>query len=211
VSAVAPTAASALQISGSLSGDQPDADGTNNAILTQTQITDGADLSIAATAPSTAQAGSSVSLVFTVSNSGPGSASGVLLTYQAAPGTTVSGASATAGSCTVSSTGLVSCSLGDLPASKTVTVTVTAAASAAGTLTSTATVTSATADPVTANGTASSSTTVVAGSGSSGSGSGGSGGSTDSGNKGGGGGGAISLDLVAALSLMLLSRMRRLQ
>lgn len=211
VSAVAPTAASALQISGSLSGDQPDADGTNNAVLTQTQITDGADLSIAATAPSTAQAGSSVSLVFTVSNSGPGSASGVLLTYQAAPGTTVSGASATAGSCTVSSTGLVSCSLGDLPASKTVTVTVTAAASAAGTLTSTATVTSATADPVTANGTASSSTTVVAGSGSSGSGSGGSGGSTDSGNKGGGGGGAISLDLVAALSLMLLSRMRRLQ
>ncbi|MBS0420051.1 MAG: hypothetical protein JSR66_20230 [Proteobacteria bacterium] len=204
VSAVAPTVPSVLQISGRVSGDQPDSDGTNNVILTQTQVTDGADLSVTATAPATAQAGSPVDLVFRVSNSGPGSASGVVLTYQAASGTTVSGASATAGNCTVSNTGLVSCSLGSLPLSTEVTITVTAAAASAGTLTSTATVTSATADPVTANGSASSSTAISDNSGSSGSGSGGS----DSGSKGGGGGGAISLDWIVALSLMLLWQRR---
>jgi uncharacterized repeat protein (TIGR01451 family) len=207
ISAVAPTVAAAVQISGNLTGDQPDADGTDNSILTQTQVSDGADLSVAANAPASAQTGQPISFSFTVTNSGPGSASGVALTYQAGAGTTVSAASPSAGSCTISSSGLVSCRLGDLAAGKSTTVAVTATTVAAGTVTATATVVSDTPDPLTANGAVSSSISVSAsasGGGSSGTTGGGSG--TDNGDKGGGGGGWVEPYLLLMLSLALIVR-----
>lgn len=202
LAATAPTTAAMLQISGTVSGDQPDADGNNNAIVTRAQVTDGADLSVAATAPGSASVGAPVSATFTVSNSGPASAAAVLLSYQASAGTTVSSVSATAGSCTSTSSGLVSCTLGNLAANATAAVTITATASAVGSMSASATVTSDTPDPVTANGSASSTTTVSASSSSS---------SAGSSSSGGGGGGSVSVDLVVALALLLFNRRRKLR
>jgi len=197
MTAVAPTVNSALQISANLSADQPDADGSNNSIVTQATVSDGADLSVTSNSPASAVAGQPVSVTFTVSNSGPGSAAGTSFSYQAGTGVTVNSATASAGSCATTGSGLVTCTLGDLAANKNVSVTITATASAIGTSTSTASVRSISADPLTANGSVTSSTTVI--------GPAAGGGNSDKGG-GGGGGGAIEPYMLLMLGLTLFGR-----
>jgi uncharacterized repeat protein (TIGR01451 family) len=196
VSAVAPTSG-AFQITGSLSGEQPDPDTTNNSVVTNAQVSAAADLSIAASGPSTAQAGDAVSYTLTVSNAGPDTATGTRLNYQVAAGINVAAVTTTSGACTSSGSGAVSCSLGDVPAKGAVTVTINATAAAAGTVNATMSVSSNQPDPDMANSSTTSSTTVSV---KAQSGAGGGGGN------GSGGGGALTAGWLLALAALLLTQ-----
>lgn len=79
-----------------------------------------ADVKIGLTGPSSAAPGSQNTYVFTVSNAGPSTASGAALTAQVPNGTKFVGVTMTEGSCTHpaagSTSGTITCSLGDLAA-----------------------------------------------------------------------------------------------
>src|SRR5262249_46782950 len=93
---------------------------------------------------------------------GPSPATGVTITHQIAAGLTPGNVTATRGSCTTSASGLVSCSVGDLPAGASMTVTIGVTAAATGTLQSTASVSGSGTDSAPANNTAMQSVTVTA-------------------------------------------------
>jgi len=128
--------------------------------------TGGADLALAESGPAAAAVGSPVTYTLAVSNGGPASAVGVVLTDAIPAGTTYFSSTSSQGSCSGTST--VVCSLGTLDSSHTgtdtsATVSITIVPSATGLIKNTATVASLTADPTTANNTASASTAVTSG------------------------------------------------
>jgi uncharacterized repeat protein (TIGR01451 family) len=159
VSATSP-AAGPFQLVASVLGDQPDPNPANNTVTTAESVANLADLSVTVTGTASALVGAAVSYTVVVANAGPDVAAASQLKFQLAEGLTPGSASGAA--CTAGASGLITCALGDLAATKSVTVTVPATAAAAGTLVSTATVSSAATDPVASNNTAMGTTVATA-------------------------------------------------
>ena len=207
VTAVIPGGGNSLT-KATLSADQPDSDSSNNSLATTTQTGGTADLSVAASGPTTAKTGDSVSYTLTVSNAGPDAAVAAHLSYLPDAAVKMSQVSATSGSCSTTDGGGISCDLGDIGVSKTVTVTVSGVAMTAGTSSATTSVTSLDVDPNADNSSVASTTSISSPSASTGSGTqtggttGNSGGSGSSG--GSGGGGAFSASSLMALGLLLM-------
>jgi uncharacterized repeat protein (TIGR01451 family) len=150
-----------------LTSSTPDPDPSNNTATATTEVTDpsAADLSVAKVdSPDPVVGGTPLQYVLTVSNRGPGVATGASVSDPLPAGMTAVSATANVGTC---GTGpAVTCTFGDLAPGAIVTVVV--ATTAPATLPSpnpmlnTATATSAAADPDLANNSATSPTTVVA-------------------------------------------------
>ncbi|HWW81137.1 MAG TPA: hypothetical protein VNY82_16185 [Steroidobacteraceae bacterium] len=197
------TAAGAFQVTGTVQSDQPDSNTTNNGVTTNTAVAILADLSVSVTGTAaTVQEGAAVSYTVTVANAGPDTAPATQLTYQLGSGLTPGTVSAGSGSCTINSSALVTCTLGDVAVKQSVSVTINATASTAGTATSTAAVTTTGTDPASSNNSATATITVTPI-------------VTDTApppNSGGGhgGGGSMGLGGVLGLALALLARQRRL-
>jgi uncharacterized repeat protein (TIGR01451 family) len=107
-----------------------------------------ADLSIAKSASTTAiVAGTPFAYTIVVTNQGPGTATGVVVTDPLPSGTSAASSSSTVGTC--SGTTTVTCNVGTLAngASATITINVTGTPATTGVMTNTATVTSTTTDP----------------------------------------------------------------
>jgi uncharacterized repeat protein (TIGR01451 family) len=124
-----------------------------------------ADLRVIKSAPPEVTARANLTYTITVTNLGPGAASGVILTDQL-PDVTFVSASASQGSCTRSGSGktdgLVTCALDTIAPSGSAIVTIVVSPSKAGTVTNTARVTASTPDPDATNNTSTATTTVVA-------------------------------------------------
>ena len=119
-----------------------------------------ADLAVANTGPATATEGDQLIYTVTVTNNGPNSGTGVVLTDTL--GANLSYVSATASQGTFSRSGsAVTFTLGTLAPGATVTLTITATAIEDGTLTNSASVSATSADSITANNSATASTTVA--------------------------------------------------
>jgi uncharacterized repeat protein (TIGR01451 family) len=185
VSAIAPATGPFL-LSASVSADQPDANSSNNSISTTANIANLADLAVTVSGSASAKIGDAVSFTAVVKNAGPNNAANTQLTYQVAPGLTLGTMSASGATCTSGTSGLVTCSVGDLAATKSATVTINATAAAAGNQKSTAAASSTTMDLVTSNNTATSSTSVTSTASSS------------------GGGGALTINYLLMLGLILI-------
>jgi uncharacterized repeat protein (TIGR01451 family) len=123
-----------------------------------------ADLAISASGPSSASTGNPVTESFTVTNNGPGAATGVSVSDTLPAHTSYFGASSSQGSCSGSST--VTCSLGTLNSSATgsptaATVSIVFTPSQPGSVTDTASVSGSQTDPNLANNSASVTTSVT--------------------------------------------------
>lgn len=142
-------------------GTTTDSDTTNNSVTQQTTITAGADLSVAVNGPATAQSGSTVSYVYTITNNGPDTATSSTFTMPVPAGLT----GVTAAGCSVSGSNLV-CTIASLNSGSSTTRSLTGKISAAsGSVNSSGTVSGGTpADPISGNNSANRTTTVTAGS-----------------------------------------------
>ena len=119
-----------------------------------------ADLAVANTGPATATEGDQLVYTVTMTNTGPNSGTGVVLTDTL--GANLSYVSATTSQGTFSRSGsVVTFTLGTLAPGATATLTITATATEYGTLANSASVSATSADPVTANNSATASTTVA--------------------------------------------------
>jgi uncharacterized repeat protein (TIGR01451 family) len=119
-----------------------------------------ADLSVTKSdSPDPVLAGENVTYTITVTNGGPGTATGVTLTDQLDPTTQYVSSSSSQGSCSHAG-GTVTCNLGSLAGGDTATVTIVVATTQAGTITDTASVSANEPDPDTSNNTDTESTTV---------------------------------------------------
>jgi uncharacterized repeat protein (TIGR01451 family) len=125
-----------------------------------------ADVAITVSAPATGTVGSPTVYTMTVTDNGPGPATGVVVNDALPANTTYFSSSSSRGSC--SGTTTVTCALGTIDSSNTgtttsATITLVLVPSKAGRLTNTATVTAATADPISTNNSGSASTAVSGG------------------------------------------------
>ena len=128
--------------------------------LTVVSLTN-ADLAVSkADSPDPVDVGQQLTYVFTVTNSGPDEAVGVILTDVMTTSTSFGTATTTQGSCG-ESLGTVTCNFGTMGASATLSVTVVVIPSKAGLLSNDADVSSDTFDPVTTNNSATTITTVL--------------------------------------------------
>ena len=124
-----------------VSGIQPDLDPSNNMASATTTVT-AAPTALAVglvAAPTTGTVGRELTYTVTVTNSGPGPASGVVLTSDIPAGATIVAASQTQGTSSISS-GVVTTALGGLAVGASATVTIVVIPTAAGTLTTVASV-----------------------------------------------------------------------
>jgi uncharacterized repeat protein (TIGR01451 family) len=162
------------EVAGDLAGVNPDlCPPTDQRGVTHTGACDigayqtaSADLGIAASQPATGTIGSPLSATLSVTNQGPGPATGVTVTDTLPAGSTYFNSSASQGTCTGTTT--VTCTLGTVDSSasgptNTATVTIVMVPGQAGSLTNTATVDADQTDPNSANNTASATTAVGAG------------------------------------------------
>ena len=136
---VRPMAAGTLVNQAVVSGIRPDLDPSNNMASATTTVTAApAALAVAlVAAPSTGTVGRELTYTLTVANSGPGPASGVVLTSALPAGATIVAASQTQGTSSISS-GVVTTALGGLAVGASATVTIVVIPTAAGTLTTVA-------------------------------------------------------------------------
>ena len=153
----------------------PDPVPSNNTVhATVTTSAPTADVRMTKTAPAQVDAGQTITWTLDAANWGPSDAEAVTVTDTAPAGVTLTSASTTRGTCTVTASSL-SCDLGTLlsagvaadgslqaGAGGTITLTGTVSALATGTLANTATVTSSTPDPDMSNNSATASSTVTA-------------------------------------------------
>ena len=132
---VRPMAAGTLVNQAVVSGIQPDLDPSNNVASATTTVTAApAALAVAlVAAPSTGTVGRELTYTLTVANSGPGPASGVVLTSAFPADATIVAASQTQGGSSISS-GVVTTDLGGLAVGASATVTIVVIPTAAGTL-----------------------------------------------------------------------------
>jgi uncharacterized repeat protein (TIGR01451 family) len=184
LTATAPSVGS-FSVVGSVTGDQPDPDTTNNTLTSKATIAMVADDAVKATGTATAQVGDAVTYTLSASNAGPDTASATQLVFQLAAGITFGSVSSTLGTCSAAAS-TITCNLGDLPASSPVTVTVTGTAASAGAQKSTATLTTSATDLVSTNNTAAATTVVTA--------------VPPAAASGKGGGGSLSLWIILALA-----------
>ncbi|MBB2987761.1 DUF7507 domain-containing protein [Terracoccus luteus] len=134
----------------------PDPDPTNNLDEVDGASSASADLSIVKTSdPATPVPGGPVTYLLEVTNDGPSTATSVTVTDELDDALLGVGVVTSAGGCTQSATGALSCDLGSLAPGESATVTVTATVDAGrtGSLANTAVVTSATPDPDPTNNT----------------------------------------------------------
>ena len=113
---VAPTQQASITNTATISSATPDPSAGNNSDAATTQITTQADVGVTLTGPSTAVAGTTVTLQLVAVNNGPSMARNVVVTGHVPPGLVpVLGSSG--GACTYTAgTGTVTCQFGDLPA-----------------------------------------------------------------------------------------------
>jgi uncharacterized repeat protein (TIGR01451 family) len=189
-------AAGSVEVLAVASGDQPDPQAQNNEVRHTIDVRQLADMGVMVNAPLAATTNSAVTYTYTVTNNGPNEATGATASITLANGMSAPSATTTRGTCAI--TGLVvSCTLGDVPASATTTIAVTATTPAAGGALQTVGRAETTAtDTVTANDQATANTTVTAP-------------PPSGGNGGGGGGGGGSSSLLWLLALTLLRIVRR--
>jgi uncharacterized repeat protein (TIGR01451 family) len=143
--------------------DPTPANSTMSWSTTVQAATTSADLLLTnAASAATIASGGSLTYTVTVTNRGPNSATGTVMTDPLPAGVALQSATASQGTCTASAV----CSLGTLASGQAATVTITVTVTAAqGTIVNTAGVTSAVADPLASNNTASASTQVQGGGG----------------------------------------------
>ena len=136
---VRPMAAGTLVNQAVVSGIRPDLDPSNNMASATTTVTAApAALAVAlVAAPTTGTVGRELTYTLTVANSGPGPASGVVLTSALPADATIVAASQTQGTSSISS-GVVTTALGGLAVGASATVTIVVIPTAAGTLTTVA-------------------------------------------------------------------------
>ncbi len=183
-----------FQITGSVSGDQPDAANSDNTVSSSISVAEVSDVSIQANPMAQVVQGNAIVHAFAVGNSGPNDASNVTATFELNPALGYSSAVASAGSCTISaSTATCTIPTVTIGASETITLT-TLSANAVGSFTTTSTLTTAGTDLDPADNSAAVSTAVIAASPPS------SGGNTGGGGSGGGGGGAMPLWMLLLLA-----------
>jgi uncharacterized repeat protein (TIGR01451 family) len=161
LNATAPAVGS-FPVVGTVAGDQPDSDPTNNAVTSMATVAMLADVSVKATGSATAHVGDTVSYTLNVTNAGPNVASATQLTYQLAVGLTPGAVTSSGATCATSGTALITCDLNSVAVATSVTITVDATAAAAGTQISTAAVASGATDPGKSNNSATTTTTVAA-------------------------------------------------
>jgi uncharacterized repeat protein (TIGR01451 family) len=158
LNATAPAAGS-FRVVGTVAGDQPDADASNNTVTSAATAAMVADVSVSAAGTTTAHVGDALSYTLTVHNAGPDVASATQLTYRLAAGLTPGSVSSAGAVCTTNGS-VITCNLNDLAVAASVAITVNATAAAAGTQSSPATVTTSATDQVSANNTSTTSSTV---------------------------------------------------
>lgn len=151
------TAVNTATVTSALIDDVP---ANNTATATTLVITSGAslaDVAISKTAPLTANVGENITYTLVITNNGPFTATGVMVTDTLPISVTyVSNDSGC-----VNSSGVVSCDLGDLVSGASVTIQIVVMVDSAGTLTNVAIVDSQTLDPIPSNNSASATTTAV--------------------------------------------------
>jgi uncharacterized repeat protein (TIGR01451 family) len=144
----------------SISADQPDPNPANNSAVVSVTVNP-ADLAVVQTeSPNSVAAGTRATYTIKVSNGGPAKANNVMLTDTLPQNVPVSAASASQGSCTAASNGLLNCSLGALAAAATATVTLSVTPTAAGPMTNTVSVAANEPDPNASNNSAALTTNV---------------------------------------------------
>jgi uncharacterized repeat protein (TIGR01451 family) len=154
-----PAAVPSISNTASVTGNQTDPDLSNNSATAETTVLPKADLSITKTdSPDPVTVFSPLTYTIAVSNSGPSSATGIVVTDQLPA--SVNYVSASSG-CNQGG-GTVTCNLGNLASGATATVTVVVTPTTGGTISNTASVTAHEFDPNTANNTAAQSTMVNA-------------------------------------------------
>lgn len=139
-------AAGTFVLSASVAADQTDSAAANNTVQSGLLVEVHSDLTATIAGPATATEGDAITYTLTVNNAGPGEAANTQVSWPLPSGFTASTATASAGSCTISSSS-VSCSLGALQPSASATVRLEATAPAAGTYQHVATVSAAVTDP----------------------------------------------------------------
>ena len=159
LSAIAPAAGS-FSVTGSVLGDQPDANPQNNSVVSAATIAVIADLSVTAAGSANAAVGDAVTYTLTVTNAGPNGAP-AQVTYVLPSGVTPGSVTSSGASCS-SNGSRVTCNLANVAQATPITITVNGTAASTGVQTSTATITTTATDPVSANNSASFSTTVAA-------------------------------------------------
>jgi uncharacterized repeat protein (TIGR01451 family) len=144
----------------SVSASNPDPNTANNSATVSGSIVNNnpnADLAVQVTGPATANEGDSVTYNITVTNAGPSSASGVILTDTLPSNLSYKSSSSSQGTVSVSN-GVVTFSVGTVAAGGTVTASVTALAVEDGNVANTASVSSSNPDPASANNSANATT-----------------------------------------------------
>jgi uncharacterized repeat protein (TIGR01451 family) len=164
--AVTPSAAGVLTNTAIVaSPTTPDPIPANNSATITTTVSPAsaqqANLSVTASTPAQVVVGATQTYQFTVSNSGPNTATAVQLSSTLPAGLALVSAASSVGSCTTNTgSGQVNCSLGNLASGASATVNITARATQVGAKSIVVTVSSATSDPTPSNNSATQSVTV---------------------------------------------------
>jgi uncharacterized repeat protein (TIGR01451 family) len=137
---VLPAAAGVFSSTASVSSDQPDFNPVNNSTTFISHINPPtADLSVGLfAAPNSLVVGGNITYTLSVTNNGPSSASGIMVTNSYAPGLLLRNATISQGSLYITNGNTVICSFGGLGHGATAAATITATASTTGTLVSSA-------------------------------------------------------------------------
>ena len=161
---VVPTAAGQICNQASVKANEPDAVPNNNLASACTTVNAPASADLSVTKTDSADpvlVGDIVTYTVTVTNNGPNTATGVLLTDTLPAGVNFISANSTRGNCSHAN-GIVTCSLGDMASGVVITVTVAVTPAVAGQLCDLASVRANEADPNVANNSATECTTVNA-------------------------------------------------
>ena len=160
--AVDPSTAGVITNTAAVTGNETDPDTSNNTKSASTSVTPAADLTVTKIdSPDPVLAGTNLVYAVTVTNGGPSTSTGAVLTDTLPAGVTFVSSTPGSPTCTLS-TGTVTCSLGDLAANASTTVTIHVGVNGAttGTLTNTASVAGDEVDPDTGNNSTSAATLV---------------------------------------------------
>ncbi len=154
-----PIAAGSARNVATVSGDQCDQVGADNTATTETPVEALADLEITkSVAPAEVRLDEQITFTMRVTNHGPSTATGVVVTDALPAGVTFVSATGDSGSC-ADTAGTVTCTIPSLPAGATATITIVTTRTGPAPITNTATVDGAERDPDESNNTATASLT----------------------------------------------------
>jgi uncharacterized repeat protein (TIGR01451 family) len=115
-----PTRTSPIEITGSVYTDRVDAQLSNNTVSRFVVPVENAQFNVSLAGPTTVQVGDSVQYIATITNRGPSSASGVVVTFSTLPGITRGSFSITTGTC--ADRGSLVCEIGAMAPGATLTL-----------------------------------------------------------------------------------------